>query len=70
MRERTIVIGLDLDGNGGPAGRIRSRTGSVAFQGWVGLFAALERLLDELSRQGDAAEAGHDPDPEPEGDRP
>jgi hypothetical protein len=51
MPERTIEIGLHLDGDGVPAGYVRSHAGSVPFQGRVGLFAVLERLLDEASRE-------------------
>ena len=48
MWTTTVVIGLTLDERDRClAGRIRSRSGSVPFRGWIGLVAALDRLLAE-----------------------
>jgi hypothetical protein len=42
----TVVLGLRLDEEGRCLrGEIRSQGDTIAFEGWLGLFAALDRLL-------------------------
>jgi hypothetical protein len=48
VKTTTVVIDLRVEDEGTrPSGEIRSRSGSAPFAGWVGLFAALHRLLAE-----------------------
>lgn len=60
MKPTTVVLGLSLDERETLTGWITSRGARVPFRGWIGLIAALDRLLAEAQVAGAALPAGDD----------
>jgi hypothetical protein len=63
MKKATLVIGLELDAEEGAlTGRLTQPDGEVTeFGGWVGLIAALDRLVESrIKRQQDEAAPTHE----------
>jgi hypothetical protein len=54
--QTTVVIALSLDEGRCLSGELRSHGDSIPFHGWLGLFAALDRLLGEAATESRGAE--------------
>jgi hypothetical protein len=60
VKKTTVVMGLRLDVEGrSPTGEIRSRGDSIPFGGWLGLFAAIDRVLRHTAAEQPATVPPH-----------